>query len=163
MDREKIFNEVMETIYEMTKLVSTYESIPRKYGTEDELYMVEAHTLDLIGRRSKLTASEIAIITNKTKGAVSQIIHKHTQKELIYKYRNPTNFLEQIIELTEKGKSIYAYHSNLDTEEYRKHLQNMYNISNEDFKKFISIGQIFNKGIQQVLNGKDVVFDDSEE
>ena len=48
LDKEG-FYELMETIYETSRLISSYENIPRKYGTEDELYMIEVHTLNLIG------------------------------------------------------------------------------------------------------------------
>ncbi len=49
MTRDEVFFELMESIYEVSRITSIYESIPRKYGTDDELYMVEAHTINLIG------------------------------------------------------------------------------------------------------------------
>jgi DNA-binding MarR family transcriptional regulator len=157
MDREKIFNELMETIYETTRLVNDYQSVPRTYGTEDELYMVEAHTLNLIGDKITTNTSEIAAITNRTKGAVSQMIDKLVKKDLVLKYKNPDNHREVIIELTPKGKIVYDYHKKLDTEEYRKHLQNLDQFTEDDFKKYILISNIINKGTMNAINGGDVL------
>lgn len=50
MTREEVFSELMESLYEVSRNTSLYESIPRKYGSDDELYMVEAHTINLIGK-----------------------------------------------------------------------------------------------------------------
>lgn len=157
MDREKIFYELMETIYETTRLVSDYQSVPRTYGTEDELYMVEAHTLNLIGDKKTTNTSEIAAITNRTKGAVSQMIDKLVKKDLVIKYKNPDNHREVIIELTPKGKIVYDYHKKLDAEEYRKHLKNLDQFTDDDFKKYIMISKIINKGTMNAINGGDVL------
>ncbi|MDQ0970819.1 DNA-binding MarR family transcriptional regulator [Neobacillus niacini] len=137
MDREKVFHELMETLYETTRLMSDYHSVPRTYGTEDELYMVEAHTLNLIGDQIKTNTSEIAAMTNRTKGAISQMIDKLVKKGLVAKYKNPDNHREMIIELTPKGKIVYNYHKKLDTEEFRKPLKNLEHLTTEDFQKFI--------------------------
>lgn len=157
LSREKVFNELMETLYETSKLISTYESIPRTYGTEDELFMVEAHTLNLIGDHKKITTTEIAEITDRTKSAVSQMMDKLIKKDLAVKYRNPENHRELIIELTEKGRVVYTYHKNLDEVENGKHLQNLAAISEEDFQVFINIAKVFNRGVKHALNGEDVL------
>lgn len=157
VDRVEIFNELMETLYETSRLISTYESIPRKYGTDDELYMVEVHTLNLIGDKEKTNTSELAEITNRTKSAVSQMVDKLIKKELAIKYRNPQNFRELIIELTPKGKIVYDYHKNLDKEEYGKYLTKLGHFTNEDFQKFIMFLKIYNNGVSHALNGDDIL------
>ncbi|MEI3614371.1 MarR family winged helix-turn-helix transcriptional regulator [Pseudogracilibacillus sp. SO30301A] len=144
MDRKAVFNELMETLYETSRLISKYESIPRKYGTEDELFMMEAHTLDLIGNHTKITTSEMAEITNRTKSAVSQIVHKLTKKGLVVKYRNPNNHRELFIELTAKGHVVYEYHRKLDEKEYGKHLKNLEDFTTEEFQAFIRLIKILN-------------------
>ncbi|MEY9970726.1 DNA-binding MarR family transcriptional regulator [Lysinibacillus sp. RC46] len=154
MDKEKIFYELMETIYETSRLISSYENIPRKYGTEDELYMIEVHTLNLIGDQIKTTTSEIAEIKNCTKSAVSQMVDKLIKKGLVIKYRNLDNYREFHIELTPKGKIVYEYHKNLDLEEYRSHLKNLEQFTAEDFQKYITVLNLINQRTQSVLNDK---------
>lgn len=157
MNREKVFNELIETIYEVSRLLRSYESIPRKYGTEDELFMVEVHTLDLIGNYIKITTSEIADITDRTKSAVSQTVDKLIKKELAFKYRNPNNYRQLIIELTPKGQVIYAFHKKLDAAQYEKHLKNLNQFTTEDFLTFIEIAKVMNKGIKRALHGTDIL------
>lgn len=154
MDKEEIFYELMETIYETSRLISSYENIPRKYGTEDELYMIEVHTLNLIGDQVKTTTSEIARIKNCTKSAVSQMIDKLIKKDLVVKYRNPDNYRELNIELTPKGKLVFEYHKKLDLEEYRKYLKNLEQFTAEDFQKYITVLNVINRRTQSVLNDK---------
>jgi DNA-binding MarR family transcriptional regulator len=142
MTREEVFYELMESIYEISRSISLYESIPRKYGTEDELYMVEAHTINLVGEKIKTNTSELAMLTNKTKGAISQMVDKLLKKDLVLKYKNPTNHREVIIELSEKGKQVYQFHKELDQIEYTKNLNQLDQFSTEDFIKFIKISSI---------------------
>lgn len=157
MIRKVVFYELMEMLYETSRLISSYESIPRNYGTEDELYMVEVHTLGLIGDHKRITTTEIAELTNRTKSAVSQIVEKLVKKELVLKYRNPYNHRELIIELTEKGKIVYEYHEQLDESEYGKHLKNLKEYTAEDFQTFTEIAKVFNGGLERALNGKDII------
>jgi len=155
MEKEKVFYELMETLYETSRLISSYENIPRKYGTDDELYMIEVHTLNLIGDQIKTNTSEIAELTNRTKSAVSQMVDKLIKKDLAFKYRNPHNYRELTIELTPKGKLVYEYHKKLDQEEYGNHLQNLEQFTTEDFQKYITILNVINRRTRNVLNGKE--------
>lgn len=141
LEREEVYSELMETLYEFSRIISSYESVPRKYGTEDEIYMVEVHTLNLIGDKVKTTTSELAKMTNRTKGAISQMVDKLIKKELAIKYKNPDNNREVIIELTEKGKVVYDYHKKLDEKEYASHLAKLTQFTTEDFQKFIMISK----------------------
>ncbi|MEQ6353148.1 MarR family transcriptional regulator [Lysinibacillus sp. M3] len=154
MDKEAIFYELMETIYETSRVINSYESIPRKYGTEDELYMIEVHTLNVIGDQVKTTTSEIAEIKNCTKSAVSQMVDKLIKKDLVVKYRNPDNYRELNIELTPKGKLVYDYHKKLDLEEYRNYLKKLEQFTAEDFEKYITLLNVINRKTQSVLNDK---------
>jgi len=154
VDKEEIFYELMETIYETSRVINSYESIPRKYGTEDELYMIEVHTLNVIGDQVKTTTSEIAEIKNCTKSAVSQMVDKLIKKDLVVKYRNPDNYRELNIELTPKGKLVYDYHKKLDLEEYRNYLKNLEQYTAEDFEKYITLLNVINRRTQSVLNDK---------
>lgn len=154
MDKEEIFYELMETIYETSRVINSYESIPRKYGTDDELYMIEVHTLNVIGDQVKTTTSEIAEIKNCTKSAVSQMVDKLIKKDLVVKYRNPDNYRELNIELTPKGKLVYDYHKKLDLEEYRNYLKNLEQFTAEDFEKYITLLNVINRRTQSVLNDK---------
>lgn len=152
--REEMFNELIESIYELSRSTHTYESIPRKYGTEDELYMVEAHTINLIGEKNKVSPSQLVKLTNKTKGAISQMVDKLLKKGLVIKYKNPTNSREVIIELSDKGKQAYEYHKELDQIEYGKILNRLNQFSTEDFINFMKIASIVNDHMKNSTENK---------
>ncbi|PIJ97417.1 MarR family winged helix-turn-helix transcriptional regulator [Lysinibacillus sphaericus] len=154
MEKEEIFYELMETLFETSRSISTYESIPRKYGTEDELYMIEAHTLNLIGDKIKTNTTEIAEITHRTKSAVSQMMDKLIKKELAFKYRNPDNYRELTIELTPKGQLVYEYHKKLDKEEFGNYLSDLENFTTEDFQKIITFLTLINGRTKSTLHDK---------
>lgn len=154
MTRDEVFFELMESIYEVSRITSVYESIPRKYGTDDELFMVEAHTINLIGDKIKTNTSELTQLTDKTKGAISQMVDKLVKKGLVLKYKNPTNNREVIIELTEKGQQVYEYHKELDKMEYAKILNRLDEFSTEDFEKFIKISSILSDITRESLKNK---------
>lgn len=152
--REQVFNELIESIYEVSRSTSAYESIPRKYGTEDELYMVEAHTINLIGEKSKVSPSYLANLTNKTKGAISQMVDKLLKKGLVIKYKNPTNNREVIIELSDKGKQAYKYHKELDQIEYGRMLSRLNQFSTEDLINFTKIASVINDHVKNLIQNK---------
>lgn len=154
MKREEVIYQLMESIYEVSRNTSSYESIPRKYGTDEELYVVEAHTINLIGEKIKTNTSELAKLTNKTKGAISQMVFKLVEKDLVLKYKNPTNSREDIIELSEKGKEVFQYHNKLDEVEYTKILNQLDEFSIEDFIKFIKIASIVSDHTKKSFKNK---------
>ncbi|WP_342513353.1 MarR family transcriptional regulator [Sporosarcina sp. FSL K6-1522] len=148
MDKEKIFHEMMETVYEYSRKINAYESIPRKYGTEDELYMVEAHTINLIGDKVQTNISELAELTNKTKGALSQMVDRLIKKGMVIKSKNPLDNREVIIQLTEKGKVVYDFHKKLDKLEYRRLLKDLPEFTAEDFLKYTQISTVLLNGVK---------------
>lgn len=145
MKKEEIIYELMESVYDLSRQISSYESIPRKYGTEDELYMVEAHTINLIGNKTQTTASELANLTKKTKGAISQMVNKLIKKGLVLKSKNPIDKREYILELTKKGKMVYDFHYQLDKQEYTKILNKLHQFSEEDLLVYIKISSILSE------------------
>lgn len=133
MDREQVFDEFMEMLYKISRKVYAYDSIPRKYGTNDLLYMVEAHTIKLIGKKEYIGVTDIANITGKTKGAVSQIVDKLVEKKVLVKEKDPEDNRRIKLSLTEKGQTIYKYHRQLDKRNYMLMLKHMNNISTDEF------------------------------
>jgi DNA-binding MarR family transcriptional regulator len=147
MDREDVFSELMETVYKVSRKVSAYESIPRKYGIEDKIYMVEAHTINLIGNEKHTTASQLAMVTNKSKSSVSQIIDKLIKKDLVTALKNPEDNRKLILKLTDKGRHVYEYHKKLDKKEYDILLNKLDQFSTEDFLHYIKISTVLLENI----------------
>lgn len=151
MKKEESFNVLMESIFELSRAYYDYQSKPRKYGTDDELFMVEVHLLNLIGEDSKINVTRISRKTNRTKGAVSQIIDKLVNKGLVHKSKNPFNNREVKLELSEKGKKIFHYHQYLDREKNEGILSELSEFTSNDFKKYIAITNTIRKHTKKMV------------
>lgn len=82
------------------------------------------------------------------------MVDKLVKKDLVLKYKNPTNSREVIIELSDKGKQVYQYHKELDKQEYMKILNRLDQFSTEDFIKFIKISTIISDITKASLKNK---------
>lgn len=151
MKKEESFSVLMESIFELSRAYYDYQSKPRKYGTDDELFMVEVHLLNLIGEDNKINVTRLSRKTNRTKGAVSQIIDKLVTKGLVNKSKNPYNNREVKLELTEKGKKVFHYHQYLDKEKNENILSELPDFSTTDFKKYIAITNTIRKHTRKMV------------
>jgi len=131
-ERLQSFYRYMNALYDMSNSIKEYEGVPRKYGTDDLLYMAEVHTLELIGKKERTTTSELSQMTNKTLSAISQTVDKLAKKDLVMKTRNENNLRQIFIVLTEKGKKVYDFHEALDLENYLSYLEDMADVSEEE-------------------------------
>lgn len=82
----------------------TQEDILKEYS------LSEIHTVDIIGIESKVNGMLISKKLNLTRSAVSKIISKLKDKEVVYSYKVEDNKKEIYYNLTEKGKEIYESH-----------------------------------------------------
>jgi len=135
MSRHEKFYDLMNIIYDVYDKISLYEKHPRKYGTDDLLSMIEAHTIEMIGKNEEITASVIAEKMYKTKGAVSQLIDKLVKKGLVEKKEHLNDSRKFILELTENGKIVFFHHEQKDKIAFDRYLARLDNCSDKDFEK----------------------------
>lgn len=139
MDRKKKFYELMEVIYDVSDKINAYNNVPKQYGTDDFLSMLEAHTISIIGDREKISITEIAKAKHKTKGAVSQTIEKLSKKGMLTKDQHPTDKRLYVLNLTEKGKKVYNVHKEKDRIAFNRFLDRLEGYEEEDFNIVIDI------------------------
>ncbi|MFV0255319.1 MAG: MarR family transcriptional regulator [Erysipelotrichaceae bacterium] len=147
MSKSKDLDYLMSVIDRVSDKVNKYEKRPHNYGSGDFLYVVEVHTLDLIGSNIEITSSEIARRTFKTKGAVSQIIDKLIKKKLIKQRKSEVDARKNIFELTKKGLEVYLTHLEVDKIAHNRYLERLQDqgYSDSDFKKCSAILNIIFK------------------
>lgn len=107
-------NEKVDIIYKHQSLLSDYSSTPRDYGTGYLTTEVEMHTLGFIHDHDGINAAQLAIYTNRTKGAISQLLSKLESKGLIKRVHEPSNKRIQKLYLTEEGQRTYDIHRAYD-------------------------------------------------
>lgn len=135
MSREQAFDEMMESLFEMARFISVYEATPRRYRMQ-ELYMTEVHALNQIWQRSSTNMTQLAQLSNRTKGAVSQMIAKLEKRGLVEKRVSPANKSEVLLYLTPDGEEICRYHRDLEKRIYTLYLEGMDDFSEQDFVRY---------------------------
>lgn len=104
-------------VIRFTLLFNGFMMRKRSYGDEENLTLVELMLLLTIYENEGITATEISKKWKKTKGAVSQMLKKLEEKELIIKKRDVHDAKIYGLFLTTKGKHIIEEFDQQDTVE----------------------------------------------
>lgn len=116
---------------------------PLDFGTGDLLYPSEIHIIEAIGKKNGNTVNEICQKFGVTKGAVSQIVNKLSNKGLVSKKRNPDFYKEIFLSLTVKGRQAFNGHEKLHKLMDEDLYGNITNFKKDDLK-------IFEKMLQEI-------------
>ncbi len=109
-----------EDTYRIINKYNQKNKTAKCYGTEDLLYPAEVHMIEIIGSYEKITTTKLAEVLGITKGAVSQVTRKLSEKALISKEASAEKTNEVGISLTTKGKTVYDYHRKMHEELLQK-------------------------------------------
>lgn len=107
-------DEKTDRLFIHQQIMSTYQSIPRDYGTGLYMSETEAHALLYIERNPGITAKRIAEIMYRTKSTISLVINFLDKNGLIIQEVNPENRRERNLYLTDKGRHTCEKHSAYD-------------------------------------------------
>ena len=118
--KKEQFRKLLDTIDEVTLRLTMEHMAPHSFGTDVKLHRVEIHTIQAIGEHEGINLTNLALLMNVTKGAMSQTVSKLARKKLIKKTYADENSKEIRLYLTEKGRIGFSNHDSM-------HMQ-MYNI-----------------------------------
>lgn len=96
------------------------ERNPRSFGEAGPLTPSEIHTIDAIGCEKGILMSELAARLGVTKGAVTQIIQRLEDKELVKRSPHPDDSRSILVSLREKGISAYQAHEEVHLDFYKQ-------------------------------------------
>lgn len=116
------------------KIINTYNEIERKpysYGTDILLHPSEVHTIEAIYINKNINITKLAKIQGITKGAVSKMVKKLVEKNLVEKNISPDTENEVILNLTKDGEKVYTGHKQY-SDKLNKKLFNLYATLSED-------------------------------
>ena len=113
-----IKKEAIDSFVRRAGIYNSYESRPRRYGSDELLYAREVHTISVIGRRGSIDMSGIAAGLGVTNGAATRSVDKLVKKGFVIKKKNPADNRKYICRLTDKAKNIFTYHEALDNRTY---------------------------------------------
>jgi DNA-binding MarR family transcriptional regulator len=116
MDRKKACEEIITLFIKLSNKYQALEKIPVDYGIGKDLYHSERHMLDTIGDNPTLNVSELARSIGVTKGAISQVVKKLEEKQVVKRHKQAENEKEVFVDLTELGKDIHKRHKQANKE-----------------------------------------------
>lgn len=117
LDNQQLFdmlNDKANIIYRFVMLYADYVKQTRDYGTGEKISMVEVHTLTNIEENPGITASEVAHMWNRTKGAISQTLSKLEKKGFIERRKRAESGRHIYLYATPKGIALSKAHKEYD-------------------------------------------------
>jgi len=148
MDKYNAYKNLVEIIYEGTRVINKYQSQPRNYGTDITLYMAEVHILAMIFEQEGVTVSELAENTNKSRSAITQTVNKLEKKDLVRKERNPEYHKKINLFTTDIGRETCLFHNDLDHTNYEKTLKSLEDFSIEEFERLGKLYRVISDHIK---------------
>lgn len=131
-NKTKLSYTFLRIVYKLFEL----EKKERYYGTDQPLHEAEIHMIKCIEENEGIHVTGLADRLGVTKGAVSQIIAKLTQKGMIIKDTDPKNLSRLLISLTDKGKIAYENHERVH-EKYEELFNDLLKGESEENRKFL--------------------------
>lgn len=133
MNYPKEYNELMDSFYEIERILDALEKKPHTYGAEHLIYSGEAHTLKIIAENEGITQKGLSERMYRTKGATSIMVDKLVKKGLITKSSGRGDQRKNTLYLTDIGKTVNENHLKYDENWISSWFSNM-NIPQEDLK-----------------------------
>lgn len=113
-DIQKELKERSDCRYDFVETYTNYMKVARDYGTGETINMVEVHTLTLIEQNPGIMAKEVALMWNRTKGAVSQTLSKLEKRGFIERRKENGNVKNVHLYVTAAGQKLSEAHRNYD-------------------------------------------------
>lgn len=107
----------ISAIMEQLNALNTFTGL-RDFGTGEKYHTTEIHIMSYIAQNPGITISHLARNWNRTKGAMSQIIKRLENKDLIYRQMEKQNHKNVYLYVTEKGRLLDLAHQRYDNENY---------------------------------------------
>lgn len=122
-------------------VLATGKNTARDYGGVS-LYKAEVHLLEIIGKKPGITVSDISNALEVTKGAISQIVAKLLNKQLVEKILHPGNMRIHELHLTPQGTAIFIQHELHEQGLIESILAELESCNAQEVMKFASIVNI---------------------
>jgi DNA-binding MarR family transcriptional regulator len=143
-----------KVVYKFNKL----QEVPYSFDENEKLYLAEIHIIQAIGRKEEETVTGLSSSFGITKGAISQIVGKLTQKGYLIKKRDPTNGKVVFLSLSEKGLLIFKKHEILHDETDKELCEFLGGISEDEIvlleRVFHGIGEYIDAALATITPGK---------
>lgn len=138
------------------RIVNKYGQMHNKamsFGIDVKLLPGEIHTLEAIGRNEGINITGLAQVLGITKGGVSQMVSRLSQKKLLAKTRDPGSDREVRLVLTELGRKAYQGHIDFHAAMYDDFAKDLSHAGAGEINLFREILGKAEKHIDRILKG----------
>ena len=97
------YEQLLEKLEQMITKMESMHTPSLSFGTGILMHQNEIHTVQAIGRHSRINVTNLAKYKGVTKGAISQTIKRLIKKGLVRRTHAPGNAKEVLLELTDIG------------------------------------------------------------
>ena len=145
----RALNTRYDNIYHFVMNYSDYIYASHPYGGAEPMSMIEVHTLSYIEDHPGVTPTELVKFWNKTKGAISQILARLTDRGLIEKRKLPDNAKTLHLFVTEEGARISQAHKRFDIQDItRTVLALEEHLTVQELETFYKVLAVYNQVIR---------------
>lgn len=115
MEKEKRCLDIIRKMEKVSNILSSYSQCQREYYKNSGVYFEkEVHLLKKIIENPKVTITEIAKQSERTKSSVSQILKRLVEKKLLIIEKDKLDKRKMLFIPTEQGKKLYVAHEEYD-------------------------------------------------
>ena len=119
MAKDKVlYDHLINLLDQVMARLNAVHASANDYNTGIQLYRAEIHTIQAIGQNLGINMSELALVMNVTKGAISQTVTKLEKKKLVRKSRIGADNREVVLVLTDLGWKGYNNHEEIHDQMY---------------------------------------------
>jgi len=159
-NRPSEFRDLYRSWMRIRNKMDIIENVPRKFGTETQLYLSEIHTIQAIGRTEENNIRTIAEILGVTPSAASQTVSRLMKKGFVQKLRGIKNEKEVSLILTPKGRTAYDNHEMVHEQIYERIAGRIGELTADErallARVFSAFESVYNERIHELTSCEDM-------
>ena len=152
MTKADKIHDFKETFLRIINKFKVLEKIPIDHGTGDLLYASEINTLEIIGDSPGINLTQLAQKKGVTKSAVSQIVTKLVNKQLVIRNQSPDHEMVFFLELTDTGKIAFKNHEKFHEKYDSPMIEKLLGMRNEQLDLVVGTFKMLEKTIDSYLD-----------
>jgi len=137
MTADQDMRKVSEQWIRILNKMDADEKCPKDFGSGDLLHCSEIHTIMMIGKNKDINPTSLSLLLGISRSAISQMISRLVQKNLVEKHRDPDNDKEIFLRLSPRGTIAYLGHEQHHAKIYARMHRNLGDLTDEQFALII--------------------------
>lgn len=122
----------------------------------EEYKASEVHCIEYIGQHKDPNVTKLAEHFYMTRGAISKVMKKLIQKNLVERYQKPENKKEIYFKLTSEGKAVYKTHEKLHKEFEARDEVVFESVTEEQFDNMLHFIEMYSQHLDKEIKRQGI-------